>query len=391
MVEEAAEDGHGESDEGGPGAGTEAGDEAGVFGAKDAGAVGDAGDDEAGGDKHGKEHGDERGDDAGEIGDGGEGEAEKGKDCEHHAEGAAGAVSEPAPEEVADLPAEGRDPEELGDLELGEAEGAEIEGRIVEDKAEGEGSECVDEDEAPKAGVGEAGMGYGGLGDFDWFLDGGAAADELPEDEPGEADEAGEPEGSAPAEGLVNGGHDKRGDDGAEGAAGVGKGDAFGAVLRGEGLEGGAEAAGEGGTFAEAEGEAGGKEGDKADGKGVGYAGEGPEGDGDGHGGSNAEAVHPMPPEDVGNHVGDAEAADDVAVLLAGEVHFFEDDGGEEDESVPVDVADEADEEHRQGGDPIVLGRLQQLRIRKIRLVGKGRRFVGWGAGFRKRQGRIET
>ena len=126
MVEEAAEDGHGKRDEGGPGAGAEASNEARVLRAEDAGAVGDAGDDEAGSDKHGEEHGDERGDDAGEIGNGGEGEAEEGKDREHHAEGAAGAVSEPAPEEIADLPAEGRDPEELGDLELGEAEGAEV-------------------------------------------------------------------------------------------------------------------------------------------------------------------------------------------------------------------------------------------------------------------------
>ena len=234
-------------------------------------------------------------------------------------------------------------------------------------------------------------MGGGGLGDFDGLLDGGAAADELPEDEPGEADEAGEPEGSAPTEGLVNRGHEERRDDGTEGTAAVGDGDAFGAVFRGEGLEGGAEAAGEGGSFAKAEGEAGGEEGDEADGECVGDAGESPEGDGDGHGGFDAEAVHPVAPEDVREHVGNAEAADDEAVLFAGKVHFFEDDGGEEDEGVPVDVADEADEEHRQGGDPIVLGGRQQLRIRKIRFVGKGIRLVGWDAGFRRLGGRIET
>jgi hypothetical protein len=76
-------------------------------------------------------------------------------------------------------------------------------------------------------------------------------------------------------------------------------------------------------------------------------------------------------------------------------VHFFEDDGSEKDEGVPVDVADEADEKHRQGGNPIILGgghgRRQQFRIRKIRFVEKEIRIVGWGEGFRELGSGMET
>lgn len=181
----------------------------------------------------------------------------------------------------------------------------------------------------------------------------GAAGEDLPEGEPGESDEAGEPECAAPAKGLEDGGHDERGDDGAEGTAGIGNGDAAGALDGREGLDDGAEAAGEGGAFAEAEGGAGEEEGEEAGGEGVGGRAEAPEGDGGGHGDGEAEAVNPPAPEEVSEHVGNGEAGDDPAVLFAGELEFGEHGGGKEGKGIAVDVADERDQHHRDGGDPL--------------------------------------
>src|SRR4051812_48357067 len=80
LVEEAAEQGHGECDQETPGAGAGARDEAGMVGAVDMSGIGDGEDDESGGYEHGEEH---RGEDALDARDGGDG-------AEDDAEGAAG-------------------------------------------------------------------------------------------------------------------------------------------------------------------------------------------------------------------------------------------------------------------------------------------------------------
>src|SRR5688572_23356060 len=179
------------------------------------------------------------------------------------------------------------------------------------------------------------------------FPDVGTACDDGPQQEPGDAHEAGEPECGRPSVGGSDGGNDDRRDDGSEGTAGVSQSDTSRTLMRRQRLHSGAEAAGEGGAFAETKPGSGGGKGSEARGEGVRNGGGGPENDGDSHTARQSDTVEDPSPEWIADHVRHGKSGDDEAVLLGGEAGLAKDRGSQQSERVAIDVADEGDQHHR--------------------------------------------